>query len=422
MKYNFIAQKQMDATPNEGGTEVILKAIKEVGSEAKAEAQATYEKLKSELKADVEAKMAKIAEQEEEIGKLKAASQRVEVRLDEADQKAATRGMGAGEAPKADFNTVLQEQLEKNHDAIEKMSRKERLKEPLTIELKAVGDITTANVTGTAWSNINRGGIILSPDRKRHMRELLPGGNLGPGNEYTFMREAGAGEGNPAPVAEGQTKPQFDMDLEEASVKIETIAGWVRVTRKAMSNIPGFIAYLQQQMPKRLLKVEDAQILYGSGVSPEIKGLLTAGNFVASAATGSNIIERILDDITLLEDTHEREATGIAMRPTLYNSFFKNKASGSGEYDLPDNVAFVNGQLYISGIPVVKTTALAATDYIVGDFSGAQFLTQEGMRIEFFEQDRDNVITNKVTVRIEETVALPVYGSNYFVKGSTVVA
>jgi hypothetical protein len=41
------------------------------------------------------------------------------------------------------------------------------------------------------------------------------------------------------------------------------------------------------------------------------------------------------------------------------------------------------------------------------------------MRIEFFEQDRDNVITNKVTVRIEETVALPVFGSNYFIKGAT---
>jgi HK97 family phage major capsid protein len=393
--------------------------VKESVSKVKSELNEGYQKAKAELSQEVEAKMAKIAAQEEEIGKLKASAQRLEVRLDEADQKAATRGMGAGAQKAKDFNVVLQEELEKRADDIEKMSRKERLNSPISIDLKAVGDISTTNVTGTLYGQLNQPGIILNPDRKRHMREILPGGRIGAGNEYTFMREAGPGEGNPAPVAEGATKPQFDFDLEEAKVSIETIAGWVRVTRKAMSNIPGFISYLQTQMPKRLLKVEDAQILYGTGTSPQIKGLLTSGNFVASASTNPILIERILEDVSVLEDTHEREATAIAMRPITYNSFFRNKASGSGEYDLPANVTFVNGQLFIGGVPVVRTTALAATDYIVGDFTGAQFLVQEGMRIEFFEQDRDNVITNKVTVRIEETVALPVFGSNYFIKGAT---
>ena len=78
-----------------------------------------------------------------------------------------------------------------------------------------------------------------------------------------------------------------------------------------------------------------------------------------------------------------------------------------------------NGQLYISGVPVFATTALTAGDYIVGNFSqGAQFLTQEALRLEFFEQDGTNVRENKTTVRIEEVVALPVYGSDFFIKGS----
>jgi hypothetical protein len=58
---------------------------------------------------------------------------------------------------------------------------------------------------------------------------------------------------------------------------------------------------------------------------------------------------------------------------------------------------------------------------VVGSLSGANFLTQENMRIEFFEQDGTNVRDNKVTIRIEESVALPVYGSTYFVKGSSEV-
>jgi hypothetical protein len=44
------------------------------------------------------------------------------------------------------------------------------------------------------------------------------------------------------------------------------------------------------------------------------------------------------------------------------------------------------------------------------------------MRIEIFEQDGTNVRENKITVRIEETVALPVYGSNYFIGGAHAVA
>lgn len=65
------------------------------------------------------------------------------------------------------------------------------------------------------------------------------------------------------------------------------------------------------------------------------------------------------------------------------------------------------------------STGMIADQYIIGDWQmGAQLLIQEGMRIEFFEQDGTNVRENKITVRIEETIAFPVYGSTFFVVGS----
>lgn len=215
----------------------------------------------------------------------------------------------------------------------------------------------------------------------------------------------------------------------EASVKIETLAGWARITRKAMNNVPGFMTFLNTFMVEKLLKAEDAGILYGDGVSPNIKGILTSGNYTASTSAATILVEKIIDDLSALEDTYERDANTIWMRPQHYYGFFKNKASGSGEYDLPQNVAIINGQLYISGILVLPLTALNidtvptpdVADYVVGDVNGAAFLTQESMRIEIFEQDGTNVRENKVTVRIEETVALPVYGSTYFIKGTQAV-
>lgn len=326
--------------------------------------------------------------------------------------------------PKApeSFEEVLGKAMTDATDEIAKFQRKET--KSLVIDLKAVGDFSTGNVTGgSRYGQVFAPQIIQNQNRKVHMDQILPGGNIGPGNTFTFMRENGQGEGAITPVAEGALKPQFDLDLVEATVNIETIAGWMRVTRKAMNNIPGFISFLQARLPEKFRRVVDQQVLYGNGTTPNLKGILTAGNFVASTAAASEVlIEKLITDISVLEDTYERDATGILLRPLDYYSFFKNKAEGSGEYDLPMGVTFEGGQLRLFGIPMWASTAVNATDYVVGDFaSGAQLLTQEGMRIEFFEQDGTNVRENKVTVRIEGNYALPVYGNDYFIRGNTTV-
>lgn len=294
-----------------------------------------------------------------------------------------------------------------------------------TVELKGfskkdAGVITTGNVTGgTRYGQILAPGIIEAPKRKVHIRQLIPIGTAGPGNTYTYMRENGNGEGSITTVSENGEKPLIDMDLIEATVNFEVIAGRLKVTRKAMNNIPGFISFLNSKLPEKLLRAEDTQLISGDGVSPNISGILDAGNYTAATSGADILIEQLIDSIAQLEDDEERDATRIALRPVDYYGFFKNKATGSGEYDLPQNVAFVNGILYISGVPVSPTTAVPSGKYIVGDWQGgAQLLIQEGMKLEFFEQDEDNVKYNRITVRIEETVAFPIYGNDYFIVGN----
>ncbi len=75
--------------------------------------------------------------------------------------------------------------------------------------------------------------------------------------------------------------------------------------------------------------------------------------------------------------------------------------------------------MVIAGVPVFKSTAERPLDYLVGDWTmGANFITREPARVEFFYEDSTNVRSNQVTVRIEERVALPVYGNDYFVYGT----
>ena len=329
------------------------------------------------------------------------------------------QGQNRETAQKKSFGSILEQEILAKSDEIAKFERKET--KSFSLELKAVGDMSTTNVTGgNRYGQIMADGIRMNPNRKVHMSDILPGGTIGPGNSFTFMRENGQGEGAIAPVAEGALKPQIDLDLIETTVQIETIAGWLRISRKMLNNVPGMISFLQARLPEKFQRVLDAQILYGNGTTPNLKGILTAGNFVASDALASApLIEKIINDISDLEDTYERDANGILLRPKDYYSFFLNKAAGSGEYDLPQGVTFgPDGQLRILGIPTWASTAINSPDYVVGDFNmGAQLLTQEGMRIEFFDQDGTNVRENKITVRIEGNYALPVYGPDYFIRG-----
>lgn len=392
--------------------ELIEKGLAEVKAKVTEATEKSTNEVQ-EIKGEIKSVSVQVTEVKEYAEKLQNHVDSLEMKLN---------GSAVQNAEKKSFNDVLADAINENEDNYQKFLRKE--KKSFAIELKTVGDMSTANVTGgSRYGQIFDSNIRQNPNRKVHMSQVLRGGSIGAGNTYTFMRENGNGEGAIAPAAEGALKSQFDLDLVEATVNVETIAGWLRVTRKAMNNIPGFVSFLQARLPEKFQRALDYQVLYGDGTTPNLKGILTAGNFVASTAVASQkLIDKLIDDVATLEDTYERDATGILLRPVDYYGFFKNKASGSGEYDLPEGVTFVNGQLYLFGIPVYASTAITAPDYVVGDFDmGAQLLTQEGMRIEFFEQDGTNVRENKVTVRIEGNYALPVYGPDFFIKGSTVV-
>lgn len=396
---------------------------------AKAEVALQIKSVQDAINAEVKKASDAAEEVKGELETVKKEAGELKAKVIELEKKGG-RIAGGGVQTKS-FGEVLTSALEEKTDDIAKMARGEKGVKSVEMELKAVGDILTTNVTGgSVWGANYKPGIIENANRKVHMRQVMVGGGVGAGTDYYFMKENGVGEGSIAFTAESSTKPQRDFDLVESSVKIETLAGWARVSRKAMNNIPGFASFLNNRLVESLLKAEDAGILYGDGTSPNIKGILASGNFTASTSSATVLAEKLIDDIATIDDTYERDANLILMRPQHYYGFFKNTASGSGEYDLPKNVMIVNGVLYISGVMCLPTTALninaAPTpdtcDYIVGDFkNGAQFLTQESMRIEIFEQDGTNVRENKITVRIEETVALPVFGSDYFIKGTHAV-
>lgn len=376
------------------------------------------EKAKEEQKSFTTEEVKKISDQMAEEKKSLVTKDEFDKWRQEYQDAEAKKATQFGQQEQKSFNQYLAEAVSEATDDIKKFERKER--KSLVIEMKAVGDMTvSANYTGGSnLLTVNRPGIISNPPRKLHIRDIpeLPKGTLGTGTVFNYLKENGAGEGAITTVAETGTKPQIDLDLIEATANVEVIAGWLRISNKMLNNVPGLVSFLQARLLEKLLVVEDDQLINGNGTSPNISGIADTGNFTAATAAQTlPKIEQLVYALSQLEEL-SRNPDAIILRPSDFWSIVLTAASGSGEYDLPGVVTYDGGQLRIAGVPVYRTTAMTADQFIVGDFGmGAMLLQRSAPRIEFFREDGTNVRENKVTVRIEEEIAFPIFGSDYFI-------
>ncbi len=176
-------------------------------------------------------------------------------------------------------------------------------------------------------------------------------------------------------------------------------------------------SYLQSRLLEQYLDAEDAQLLNGSGVSPNLGGLIT--NAEAYSGFRTIQVEKLLDSVAQIE-SNNHSANGILLSPEQFYALMLTRGT-TNEYTLPGGVAvnLVNGQMFISGVPIFKSTAISDSSYLVGDWSkGAQLFVRENPIVRFFEEDGTNVRENKITVRVEGRIALPIYYTDAFVTGT----
>jgi HK97 family phage major capsid protein len=321
------------------------------------------------------------------------------------------------------FGQLMKSAFEEGKTEIEKF-KSFRKGASLKLDLKAPADMTLTNNVqgGLSYFQTVIPGVRTLQNRAVHMRQIVPLGSMS-GYSIVYLREL-EGQGTPAPWAvptpannnSAHYKPQFDTEYQEVNMTAQYIAGILRISRQMLDDFSALLSYLNMRAMELYLRAEDQQILNGTGVAPQIQGILPLAT-PAVVTTGPNV-ERIIWSIAQIESL-SLSADGVVVHPAAYWSIVLNKASGSGEYDLPGVVVVQNGQLYIAGVPIYKTTAMPITTYLTGDWTfGAQFFIREQPSIQLFDQDRDNVPLNLITLRIEGRAGLAVYRTEAFVTGT----
>ena len=360
---------------------------------AKADNASALESVKAEL----EATKASITVVKDEIEKLEAKQNRVKMNQTEV------KG----------FNATLGEAIEQNGDSLAKLARGEQKRSSFILDTKAVGNMTeAANLTGDITRQYANQ-VYALPSRKVHLRSLLPIGTINQGL-FTFPYESG-GEGAPAAQTQGSSKAQVDFDITMKDAAAQYIAGYVRISRQMLDDIPAMTSFLQSRLLEKYLVAEDAQLLSGNGTAPNLQGITG----VATAATGAATVdvEQLVQAIAQLE-TSDYSATGILVNPTDWAAIMNTKNTNAA-YSLPaSTVVTTDGSVSIAGIPLYKSTAIAVDKFLVGDWSmGAQIMQNQGISVQFSEMDGDNFTKNMITVRVEARIAFPIYYAGAFIYG-----
>lgn len=352
-----------------------------------------------------------------ETAKLNEKASALQAQLDVVDAR--TQAGFATAAKGYSFSSELEKAF--SSDAFGNYKSGNANKVKLDLELKGA-DMTVGNAyTGEVIPADRVPDLKFVPNRKVNVRSLLPVGQTS-SNLIRFVRES-AYDNAAAPTAQGLAKPQSDFDLAAIDRSVRTIPTFMRLTKEMLDDTPGLIAYLSSRAPSKLLNVEDTQILYGSGQGQNLHGFATDGSAYVNVPFGT-LINRfdVLAAAVIQTTKNEYSANAIMINPADYLNLVSVKET-TGAYALPSYVSMAGGQMFIMGVPVYAINGVVAGDFFVGDLAlGSQLFVRQGITLEFFEQDADNVTKNFVTVRVEERIALAVYTSQSIVYGSFAAA
>jgi hypothetical protein len=258
------------------------------------------------------------------------------------------------------------------------------------IRLKAVGNMTTANLTGEEPRDYNFD-IVRFPSQTLNVADLTGNININ-GGTYTYTVE-GAGEGSIGAQTEGSAKNQRDYDFTAVDVSTNFIAGFARYSKKMRNNLSYITSAIPDLLRRDYLKAEN------TAFNTVLAGAATASTEII---TGSSKAGMLINEIGKLEDANYT-VNGIVIRPTDYLSILK-----TAQMDLASAVTYEGGVLRVAGVQVFKATWLAANKYYVGDWTRVNKVTTEGLSLEFSETEGTNFVNNNITARIEAQVALAV--------------
>lgn len=272
-------------------------------------------------------------------------------------------------------------------------------------------DMKTLFETAAGWApETTRTGLMV-PYAVRPIRivDIIPSGQTSQTaivymEETTFTNAA-------AEVAEGGAKPEAALALTERSSPVRKIAVWIPVTDEQLEDVAGIQSYLTTRLTFMLRQRLDSQLLVGTGVAPNLTGLLNVAGIQTFVKAGDEF-DAVYDAIKRVTVTGRADANVIVMHPNDWQTL-RLMRTNDGLYILGNPSE--PGPVRIWGLPVVTSTAETENSVLVGDFANfCQLFEKKGVDIQISDSHDTYFIYNKKAVRADIRVAFPCYRPSAF--------
>lgn len=227
--------------------------------------------------------------------------------------------------------------------------------------------------------------------------------------EFTTKTNAAAAVAEATSAADG-AKPESTVAFTERTQAVQTIAHWIPITRRAAADAPQLMTIIDTFLLQGLAAQVENQIVNGTGVSPQLRGILNAttawsiqtldvsvalvSRLDAAAIAAANIA-------STLEGAYS--PTAILVNPTDWFSVdfaLAREGVGTGMY-LGGGPFAAGAARNLWGTEVVVSKAVPAGTQLVGDFRQALVGDRESASIMMTDSHSDFFIRNILTVLAE---------------------
>lgn len=349
--------------------------------------------------------------QKERIDELLVKQGEFQAQMQEMEQKAARRGAEQEPALKTvGYQVIENEDFKKSVQHL-----KEGKGGRISVGVKAI--TSAGGSAGAAIYPDNRPGVMMLPDRRLTIRDLLAPGRTN-SNLVNYIKETGF-TNNAAIVAEGARKPESSMVYSLTPAPVRKLAHFIKASSEILDDFPALQSQIDARLRYGLALVEENQMLKGSGTGNNLNGVYTqASTFAAPAGTTIASATRI-DVIRLMllqSELAEYPSDGIVLHPTDWANIELLKDT-QGRYIIGNPQGTIAPTLW--GRRVVATQAMTQDTALVGAFRlGAQIFDREDANVVIATENEDDFVNNLVTILIEERLALAVYRPEAFVKNT----
>lgn len=274
------------------------------------------------------------------------------------------------------------------------------------MQMKDVAVMTLGNnLTGTSQISYVQNPIMRS-FYNPHLYDIFRIIPTATGN-VTFPRgNSPVGEGSFGVQTEGNAKAQVDYDVTMVNTAVPFIAGYAKVSRQMLQDLPFLQAYLSQSLVEDWNRTVNTRFLNN-----------IATNSTALSTSETITVSKMISALA----QHGNLGLGMAnLILTTWDAWSKVLLTKPSDFSVPASVGIdANGNVRINGVPVVPHSQVTGSRFYCMNTDAFAIAQASGFQVRSTEFDQDDFVKNLVTYRAEARIELLSFQPTAAVYGTT---